>query len=199
MTRRDERRAAARDGILAAAHRHLAEHGLASASVVAVAARAGVATGTLYRHFPSRSDLLAEVVGDALRGELALLDRAIEGLAPRAALSAWVRRSAERALRAPRLAHALLDEPAEPAVDAARLRARSAQEATLAALLKAGARSGAWPVAATDRQAAALLGALQAALVGPAAAARLGPRPDAVAEVDALTALTLGAVGARRG
>ena len=88
MSTREERRTAAREGILAAAHRQVAEGGCASASVVAVAARAGVAAGSLYRHFPSRAELLAEVVGDALRGERALLERAAEGLPPRAALGA---------------------------------------------------------------------------------------------------------------
>ena len=196
-TRREERRTAAREGILAAAHRQLAEHGLASASMAAVAARAGVATGTLYRHFPSHAELLAEVVGDALRAERALLARATAGLAPRAALTAWVRVSADRALQAPRLAHALLTEPAGPAVDAARRRARAGQEAALAELLDAGARSGAWPVAATELQATALVGAAQAAVVGPAAVARLERRPDAGADIDALVVLALGAVGAR--
>ncbi|MCW3009631.1 MAG: transcriptional regulator, TetR family, partial [Solirubrobacterales bacterium] len=92
MSTRDDRRAAAREGILAAAHRQVAEGGCASASVAAVAGRAGVAAGSLYRHFPSRADLLAEVVGSALRAEhLQLADAAREAGTPRAALSAWVR------------------------------------------------------------------------------------------------------------
>ena len=39
----------------------IARGGYAAAQVAAVAARAGVATGTVYRHFPSKSDLFAEV------------------------------------------------------------------------------------------------------------------------------------------
>jgi len=195
---REERRAAAREGILAAAHRQLAEGGCASASVAAVAARAAVASGSLYRHFPSRAELLAEVVGDALRAEHALLVRAIEGLPPRAALVAWVRTVAERTLQAPVLTHALLAEPTDPVVDAVRLRERAAQEETLAALLDDGARGGAWPRGDAAAQAAAITGALRGALVGPAAAARLGSRPDARAEAETLGTFVLGAVGARR-
>ncbi len=194
---REERRAAAREGILAAAHRQVAEGGCASASVAAVASRAGVAAGSLYRHFPSRAELLAEVVGDALRGEHALLARAIAGATPRAGLEAWVRTTVERALRAPGLTHALLAEPAEAAIDAARLRERHAQEATLATLLRDGAASGAWPPGDAAAQAAAITGALRGALVGPAAAARMGPRPDAGTAGAALVAFVLGAVGAR--
>ena len=55
------RLAAARERIVSAALTQLAEGGYASASVVAVARRAGVATGSVYRHFPSKGDLFAEV------------------------------------------------------------------------------------------------------------------------------------------
>jgi len=196
MSTRKERRAAAREGILAAAHRQLADGGCASASVAAVAERAGVATGSIYRHFPSRAELLAEVVGDALRGEHALLAHAVEGLTPRAALAAWVTTTVERARRAPVLTRALLDEPADRAVFAVRLRERAAQEQTLASLLDDGARTGAWPPGDAALQAAAITGALLGAVVGRAAAA-LGPRPDARAEAQGLVAFVLGAVDAR--
>lgn len=196
--RREDRRAAAREGILAAAHRQVAEGGCASASVAAVAGRAGVAAGSLYRHFPSRADLLAEVVGSALQGEHRLLAAAAEGRPPREALAAWVRTATERALRAPTLTHALLTEPAEAPVDAARLREQRAQEATLAALLTDGARQGAWPAGDAAAQAAAIGGAVRAATVGPAAHERLGSRPDAGAVSEGLVRFVLGAVGARR-
>ncbi len=193
---REERRSAARQGILAAAHRQVAEGGCRSASIAAVATRAGVASGSLYRHFPSRAELLAKVVGDALRGEQALLVRAVDGLAPRDALVAWVRTTVERALQAPGLAHAVLAEPSDPAVEAVRLSAQRAQETALAAVLRGGSDVGAWPCGDAAAQAAAITGALRAALVGPAAAARTGPRPDHRAEGDTLVTFVLGALGA---
>src|SRR4051812_49238407 len=51
--RTEQRKAEVRERILAAAMEQLAEGGYASASIQAVAKRAQVATGTLYRHFPS--------------------------------------------------------------------------------------------------------------------------------------------------
>ncbi|MBV2363226.1 TetR/AcrR family transcriptional regulator [Streptomonospora nanhaiensis] len=68
--RADARRNRAR--ILAAAEEVFAEHGDA-ASTEEVAARAGVAIGTVFRHFPTKRDLLAAIMKD-LRARL--VDRA---------------------------------------------------------------------------------------------------------------------------
>ncbi|WP_026401873.1 TetR/AcrR family transcriptional regulator [Actinomadura rifamycini] len=57
--RADARRNRAR--ILAAAEAVFAEHG-AAASTEEVAARAGVAVGTVFRHFPTKRDLLAAIM-----------------------------------------------------------------------------------------------------------------------------------------
>ena len=74
--RRD--RARNREALLAAARGAFAEHGL-GASLQQIARDAGVAIGTLYRHFPTRDDLLVAVFADKLatvasRGEQALAD-----------------------------------------------------------------------------------------------------------------------------
>jgi AcrR family transcriptional regulator len=55
-----------REALLAAARETFAEHGL-NASLQQVARAAGVAIGTLYRHFPARDDLLVAVFADKLR------------------------------------------------------------------------------------------------------------------------------------
>src|SRR5919204_405289 len=96
------RLAAARERIVDAALAQLAEGGYASASVVAVARRAGVATGTVYRHFPSKGDLFAEVFRRASQREVdvlrAMTDRD-EPVAQR--LAAWVEAFVRRALAGP--------------------------------------------------------------------------------------------------
>ena len=76
VPRRD--RARNREALLAAAREVFAEHGL-GASLQQVARDAGVAIGTLYRHFPTRDDLLVAVFADKLElvadtGEQALAD-----------------------------------------------------------------------------------------------------------------------------
>ena len=64
------RSAATRRRIVAAARGLIAEGGYAAAQVAAVAERAGVATGTVYRHFPSKADLFAEVFREASQHEV---------------------------------------------------------------------------------------------------------------------------------
>src|SRR4051794_41903656 len=54
------RKAETRERIVSAALQQLADGGYPSASVQAVARRAGVATGSGYRHFPSKRGLFAE-------------------------------------------------------------------------------------------------------------------------------------------
>jgi AcrR family transcriptional regulator len=56
-----------RDRILAAAEEVFARHGTA-ASTEDVAALAGVAIGTVFRHFPTKQDLLTAIVKDLLAG-----------------------------------------------------------------------------------------------------------------------------------
>src|SRR5439155_17131975 len=57
QARMDSHRAA----ILAAAVDLLSERGYAGCSMAAVAARAGVATGSVYKHFPGKTELVVEL------------------------------------------------------------------------------------------------------------------------------------------
>jgi AcrR family transcriptional regulator len=77
--------------LLSAAAATFAEHGADTASLEEIARRAGVGIGTLYRHFPTRQDLLEAVYTDQVT---ALGDRAAELMLtepPEAALADWLR------------------------------------------------------------------------------------------------------------
>ena len=121
------RAAGVRERILRAAFEQLAEGGYASATIATVAARAGVATGSVYRHFPSKADLLAEVFRRAAQREV---DAVAEALGAARTLDARIAGAVavfvHRALASPARAYALLAEPVDPAVGppAARLPAR---------------------------------------------------------------------------
>jgi AcrR family transcriptional regulator len=81
------------DALLAAAEDEFAAHGV-DVSVRAIAARAGVGTATLYRHFPLRSDLITAVFHrevDACAAEAPELAAAHD---PGDALEIWIQRYA---------------------------------------------------------------------------------------------------------
>jgi AcrR family transcriptional regulator len=169
------RLAAARELIVDAAMAQLAEGGYASASVVGVARRAGVATGSVYRHFPSKSDLLAEVFRRCAQAEVDVLrGMAARGQPVTERLAGWVEAFVRRALAEPVRAYALIAEPVDPAVEAERLVFRRAYADLFATALRDGQARGELATGDADLVAAAIVGALSEALVGPLARRQTG-------------------------
>jgi AcrR family transcriptional regulator len=180
--RTEQRKAAARERFVAAAMDQLADGGYASASVQTVAQRAGVATGSLYRHFPSKSDLFAEVFRRASGREVAAFAEAIgdDGRSVTERVAAATEVFARRALRQPQRAYALIAEPVDPAVEAERLTFRRGYRDVLVDVLSQGVERGELEPHDTQTTAAALVGAIGEALVGPLAMSRNGHEPDAL-------------------
>jgi AcrR family transcriptional regulator len=198
----EARLTASRERILAAALAIVAEHGYAGCSVAGVARRAGVATGSVYRHFPSKADLVAEVFRTASQREVDAVARAasLERTAAEA-VAAVVETFTGRALRAPRMAYALLAEPVDPAVDAERLVFRRAYAEAFARLIARGIAAGELPDQDVEVSAAALVGAIGEALVGPLAAVAaapagspVGPRHGTIPHLISFAQRSLGAV-----
>jgi AcrR family transcriptional regulator len=167
---------ASRTAILRAAIALLTEHGYAGCSVAAVASKAGVATGSVYRHFPNKASLVTEVFREAAGREVTAVAEAMR--ASDDPITAVIETFAGRAFKAPRLAYALLAEPVDPAVDAERLVFRRAYRDLVAATVADGVARGVLPPQNPDVTAAALVGAIAEALVGPLAAGT--PAPDTI-------------------
>jgi AcrR family transcriptional regulator len=187
--------AGTRERLLAAAAHVIEEGGFRAASVAAIAVRAGVAAGTLYRHFPSKAELFVEVLRAATRRELAAMSAAVataDDFAGR--FEAAVATYASRALRNPRLAWALVYEPVDPRVDAERLAYRREYGERMAKLLRSGVASGAIRRQDTDLAAAALVGAIAETLVGPLSPVGAGGAPERET-VGAIVALCRRVVG----
>jgi AcrR family transcriptional regulator len=191
------RKADKRESLLFAARALVGEGGFAAASMAAVADRAGVAIGTVYRYFPSKADLFAEVFRLASSREVEVMAAAASGPgSPRDRAIVAIDRWASRALEGRTLAYALIAEPTMPEVEAERLRFRRAYADVLSDLIAEGSRDGSFRVRDVRLAAAAVVGALAEALVGPLAPsdAAIGRRaPEIVA---ALVDFCLRALGA---
>ncbi|WP_019810899.1 TetR/AcrR family transcriptional regulator [Saccharomonospora halophila] len=182
---------AQRAAILDAAVDLLSECGYAGCAMTSVASRAGVATGTLYRHFPAKADLVAELFGHVVGREVDAVRRASdtpEDAAER--VVAVVRTFATRALKSPRLAYALLAEPVDAPVEQRRLVFRRAFRDVIAGCVRDGVRAGTLPAQDAELTAAAVVGAAAEILVGPLTG-------GTATSLDGLSAFTLRALGVR--
>lgn len=187
-----------RERLLRSARQLIEEGGYGAASVAAIAGRAGVAAGTLYRHFPSKEELFVEVFRSVCRRE----ERAMRTAAAEMSSASAVQRLqvvlstfAERALRNPRLAWALIAEPVDPLVDAERLAYRERYAEVIAESLRSGIAAGELPEQNVELTAAALVGGCGEALVGPLSPVA-GQRPPAQDIITALGIFVGRAVGA---
>jgi AcrR family transcriptional regulator len=163
------RLAARHDGIIAAARALASEKGIGAVQIVPVAARAGIAAGTVYRYFPSKEDLVSALIGAVADAELA----AIRGAAaaapgPLSALAAAIMAFATRMLGERRLAWAIFSET--PEGDAGRLAFRRNLATEFEALIRAAIAAGHVPDQDPASAAHALMGALLEALIGPLSA-----------------------------
>src|SRR5271166_43126 len=178
-----------RERLLHAAQELIEEGGYAAAPVAAIAERAGVAAGTLYRHFESKEDLFVEVFRTVCSREERAMRAASAELADAGAvarLEEVLATFAERALRNPRLAWALIAEPVDPMVDAERLAYRSRYAEVVAEGLRAGITAGELPGQNVELTAAALVGGCGEALVGPLSPVASDWRPSDAEVVAAL-------------
>ena len=183
------------EAILAAATAIAAEGGMAAVQIAAVAARAGIAAGTVYRYFPSKTDLVSDLVAAVAGRELSAMTAAGDAApGPLSALAACIATFSARALNERRLAWAVIGEPVDAQVDAVRVDFRQSLAAELEARIKTAIAGRHLPEQDAGVAAPAIVGALMEGLLGP-----LAPTPaDAAAAraaVQSTTLLALRALG----
>ncbi|MEQ0563527.1 TetR/AcrR family transcriptional regulator [Amycolatopsis sp. NEAU-NG30] len=189
-----ERLDAQRETIVAAATRQLAEHGYGGCSVAVVAERAGVAVGSVYRHFPTKADLVVHVFRQVVTREVDAVRAASAAPGePAERVLAVFETFAQRALKAPRQAYALLAEPVDALIDAERLEFRRAFTEVVAEHVAAGVRAGTLPPQDGRVTAAALVGAAAEVLIGPLTSGN----PGDVSELRTFVVRALGGSDAR--
>src|SRR6187402_218847 len=129
--------------ILDAARDAVALSGWKDAQIALIAARAGVATGSVYRYFDSKADLYAQVLALVSQREVDVVREIVHSEGPAAQrLVDAIYSFSLRAMRGRRLAYALIAEPCEPEIDMARLQYRAALSDQIARLVRRGIASG---------------------------------------------------------
>lgn len=186
--------------ILNAARQLVSDGGFQEAPITAVAALAGVATGTVYRYFASKAELFAEVVSETSQRELEVVSAIVmsDGPAMRRLADA-VRTFARRSLRGRRLAYALIAEPVDREIDATRLKYRRALGRVFETIVEQGIRSGEFPQQNVPAAAACLVGACMEGLVGPLSPESLALEDDGQVLIDSIIAFCLRAVSGTTG
>jgi AcrR family transcriptional regulator len=162
------RKAEARRRIVECTQQCVVEGGFRNARVTTVAECAGVATGTIYRHFESKEDLFAEIFRIATQREV---DKVAEALATEGnaviRLERALRQFAVRALRAPTMAWSLIAEPVDPKVEEERLQFRRAYAELFQRAIEEGMAEGSLPQQQAAQSSTCLVGAIAESLVGP--------------------------------
>jgi len=172
----EARMARTRARILDAAQSLLAEGGYVVVGMPAVAARAGVSTGSVYRYFESKSDLFDRVFRYAAQREIDICAEAAErpGSAPER-VARVTETFSRRALKGWRLAYALLAEPVDHTIESDRLHFRGPYKDIFEAIIRDGIAAS--EIAPQDAHllATAIVGAVAETLVGPLSTR---PRPE---------------------
>ena len=169
-----------RSRILDAARTLVSEGGWQEAQVASVAAAAGIATGTVYRYFPSKAALLAEVLSAVSQREVDVLTAIAEtDDTATGRLHTAVATFVLRAMRDPRLAYALIAEPCEKEIDEARLTYRAAISEVIRSIIASGQsakemRSDIQP----DIAASVIVGGFMEGLIGPLSPLSRHQHPD---------------------
>ncbi len=163
-----QRKAEARQRIVDCTFQCVMDGGFRSARITRIADLAGVATGTIYRHFESREELFAGVFRLATQREV---DKVAEALATEGnaatRLETALRQFAERALRGPMMAWSLIAEPVDPKVEEERLKYRKAYASLFETAIREGITEGCLPDQDARQSSTCLVGAIAESLVGP--------------------------------
>ena len=193
------RRLAARHAAIIAAARQIAsEGGMAAVQIAPVAARAGIAAGTVYRYFPAKTDLVAALLSGMAEREIGALRRAAAGApGPLSALSAAIMTFAARALHDRQLAFAAIAEPVDAELDGARTAFRRSLAAEFAGRIAAAVVEGRLPEQDSELAAAALTGLLVEGLIGPLAPDASGREREIVQSLTLTALRALGVPDAR--
>ncbi|MDE4142236.1 TetR/AcrR family transcriptional regulator [Phaeobacter gallaeciensis] len=181
--------------LLAAAIELVSEIGFKDAQISLIAERAGLAQGTLYRNYKSRTALLVKVVSHVSQHEVDVVAGIAMGDEPAPEI---LRHCAytfgSRAIRGRQLGYALVAEPVESEIEVERLRYRQKLMRVFETVIERGIREGAFVDQPVQVSSACIVGSLFEALVGPIARVNDTSEADQLAQVEAIADFCVRAV-----
>ena len=157
-----------REAILQSARELIAQGGIKDAQIQAIAERAGVSSGLVYRYFDNKSQVLIEVLSEAIQHEVKILNHIAESeLSSKQKLDKAVTTFVKRAMNSPQLAYSLMFEPVDAEVEHERFRSKQLIKQSIKEILAAGKINGEFGFEDLNTAALCVVGAMTFVVIEP--------------------------------
>ncbi|ENU39112.1 TetR/AcrR family transcriptional regulator [Acinetobacter johnsonii] len=157
-----------REAILKSARELIAQGGIKDAQIQAIAERAGVSSGLVYRYFDNKSQVLIEVLSEAIQHEVKILNHIAESeLSSKQKLDKAVTTFVKRAMNSPQLAYSLMFEPVDAELEHERFRSKQLIKQSIKEILAAGKINGEFGFEDLNTAALCVVGAMTFVVIEP--------------------------------
>lgn len=157
-----------REAILQSARELIAQGGIKDAQIQAIAERAGVSSGLVYRYFDNKSQVLIEVLSEAIQHEVKILNHIAEReLTSKQKLDKAVTTFVKRAMNSPQLAYSLMFEPVDAELEHERFRSKQLIKQSIKEILAAGKINGEFGFEDLNTAALCVVGAMTFVVIEP--------------------------------
>lgn len=157
-----------RQAILQSARELIAQGGIKDAQIQAIAERAGVSSGLVYRYFDNKSQVLIEVLSEAIQHEVKILNHIAESeLSSKQKLDKAVTTFVKRAMNSPQLAYSLMFEPVDAELEHERFRSKQLIKQSMKEILAAGKINGEFGFEDLNSAALCVVGAMTFVVIEP--------------------------------
>lgn len=157
-----------REAILQSARELIAQGGIKDAQIQAIAERAGISSGLVYRYFDNKSQVLIEVLSEAIQHEVKILNHIAESeLSSKQKLDKAVTTFVKRAMNSPQLAYSLMFEPVDAELEHERFRSKQLIKQSIKEILAAGKINGEFGFEDLNTAALCVVGAMTFVVIEP--------------------------------
>lgn len=157
-----------RQTILQSARELIASGGIKDAQIQAIAERAGVSSGLVYRYFDNKSQVLIEVLSAAILHEIQILNQiAASELSAKQKLHKAVTTFLKRALNSPQLSYSLMFEPVDAVLEHERFRSKQLIKQSINEILAEGKISREFEFEDLNTASLCVVGAMTFAVIEP--------------------------------